>query len=551
MKKTAIFLIAAALMSQICYADSIDSVEYDRLSQRVKVTGSYSNVDIFRPMFVMKINDWDNNLNLMTQCDKVETEGKFSFEILVEGETGEYTIVVNSNVFENALTKKFDYYSSGDIQKVIDKIDSDEVDTSSKFTAIINDTDNFSALGLDKELNDTLSDTAGVYKNMFAAKPFKSYESFLTEYYKNAVEMLVYENKNPKYSVTMLEKHEKETGITDETAYEDYTMMTASDKQLLVSKISGLKEQNDFEKSFNEAVVLTKVKTANTYGDIGAVLTKYKDIVYRDDISAYFSSNNTQAINLFLTGNDYKSITELQGAILTKLQSGGSGNGSGSSSGSSSSSSGSSYTGIPSPSTNNNNISAGSSESKTVYYDIDDVEWAKNAIYALSDRGILNGVDEGMFAPNDSVKREEFVKILVEAFNLNTDVNANVDFSDVQKGAWYEKYINAGVNTKVINGIGNNMFGIGRTITRQDMAVMAYRFACSAGYEFKNSASINNFSDRAVIGDYAKEAISALYSESIITGMSDTAFEPNATATRAQAAVMVYRLLQFTEGGQK
>lgn len=548
MKKTAIFLIVAALMSQTCYADSIDIVEYDRLSQKVKVTGSYSNVDIFKPMFVMKINDGNNKLNLMTQCDKVESEGKFSFEIPLDGETGEYTIVVNSNAFDNALTKRFDYYSSEDIQKVIDKIDSDEVDTLSKFTAVINDTDNFPALGLDKGLNDTLSDTADIYKNMFAAKPFKSYESFLTEYYKNAVEMLVYENKNPKYSVAMLEKHEKETGITDETSYEDYTLMTASEKQLLVSKIAGLKEENDFEKSFNEAVVLTKVKTANTHGDTGAMLMKYKDIVYRDDISAYFSSNNTQAVNLFLTGNDYKSITELQDAILTKLKSGG--KGSGTSSSSSSSSGGSSYTGIPAPSANNN-ASVGSIESKTVYCDIDDVEWAKNAIYALSDKGILNGVGEGMFAPNNSVKREEFVKILVEAFNVNTDVNANVNFSDVQKGAWYEKYINAGVNTKVINGIGNNMFGIGRTITRQDMAVMAYRFACSVGYEFKNSASIDNFSDRAVIGDYAKEAISALYSESIITGMSNSTFEPNATATRAQAAVMVYRLLQFTEGGQK
>ena len=156
-----------------------------------------------------------------------------------------------------------------------------------------------------------------------------------------------------------------------------------------------------------------------------------------------------------------------------------------------------------------------------------------------------------MFAPNNSVKREEFVKILVEAFNVNTYVNANVNFSDVQQGAWYEKYINAGVYTKAINGIGNNMFGIGRTISRQDMAVMAYRFACSSGYKFKNNASIDNFSDRAAIGDYAKEAISALYSESIITGMSDSTFEPDATATRAQAAVMVYRLLQFTEGGQK
>lgn len=541
MKKTAIFLIAAALFTQTCYADSIDSVKYDRVSQKIKVTGSYDDINIFRPMFVMKVEDGEGKLNLMTQYENAETEGKFSFEMPVEGESGEYTVTVNSNALKKALSVDFDYYSSNDIAEIIKVLNKQTEEE--EFKKKINE--NFSALGINSELNEKLSNAGTVYSDMYKEAPFDDIEKFLNSYYKNAVSLLIYENKDSKYSVQMLDEHEKEAGITDEAAYEDYKNMTSAEKETVVSKIAGLKEEDDFEKSFNEAVVLALVKNSNSYGETGNILKKYKDIVYRNDISSYFSKTDPQAINLALTGNDYKNIKEMQDVILSKLKTPSQNGGNGSSGGSS----GGSSSGIPAPS-GNGNIS-GTTQTNTVYTDIDDVEWAKNAIYALSEKGILNGVGEGLFAPNENVKREEFVKILVEAFNIDTNVAADVKFADVEAGAWYEKYINAGVKTGAVKGIGNNMFGVGMTITRQDMAVMAYRFAKSAGTEFNNSSNIDNFSDRAAIADYAEQAISALCSEAVLTGMSDSRFEPQSTATRAQAAVMVYRLLQFTEGGQK
>lgn len=552
MKRTAIFLVAAAMLSQVCYADSIDSVEYDRASQKIKVCGSYDDVNMFRPMFVMKVNDGDGALKLMTQYENAEVEGKFSFEIPVTGETGEYTVTVNSNAFAKALSTKFNYYSAAELAGIIAELNDNKI-TFSEFEEKI--LAHSAELGIDEELNKKLSAPGTVYLNMYGDRPFADIGAFLNSYYKNAVSLLVYEGGDLKYNVQMMDAHKAELGITDEAAYGDYSAMSSEEKETVAAKLAGMSEKNDFEKSFNEAVVLALVKNSNSYGETGKAIKKYESIVKSDDISSYFSKTDTEAIDLALTGNDYSSIKDLRDAIEQNLggsSGGGSTGGNSSSTGGTSggSSGGGSYSGIAAPSGNNGSYSGGA-EISTVYTDIENVEWAKNAIYALSESGILNGVGEGLFAPNQNVKREEFVKILVEAFKIDAAAAPNVGFSDVTAGAWYEKYINAGVMTGAINGVGDNRFGVGQTITRQDMAVMAYRFARYAGVELENSADIGNFSDRGAIASYAAEAISALYSEGIVTGMSDSGFAPLSTATRAQAAVMVHRLLQFTEGGHK
>lgn len=544
MKKLSVVLITSLFLSSICYADSIDRIEYDRVTNKVRVEGRYDRTDIFRPIFVMKVEDEKKTLNLMMQKEYAEEQGKFYFEIPMDGESGEYTITVNSNVFENALTEKFDFYSGKDLLATIERINN-----TTSFEEFKNELEqNAVALGINTELNDRISDLDLVYERMYDKKPFGDIKTLLDEHLKDAVTILVYEKNDLVYCVKMLDEYREEIGIVETEAYEDYQNMTEIEKQFLISKISGLKAQDDFEKSFNEGVILTKVKMANSYGEAGKIIKKYSDIVKNEDISRYFIMADTSKIDLELVGQNYNSISELQKDIYKKLdeKKGNNSSGGGGSSGISGNKSGGGLTVMPSNST----ISY-SGETQYLYNDIESVGWAQNAIYTLSKRGVLNGVGEGKFMPDNNVKREEFVKILVTAFNVETEGVADLSFSDVLPGAWYEKYINAGVNTKAINGIGNNMFGVGKSITRQDLAVMAYRFAKSTGCKFENSASLDSFVDRGAISDYAKEAVQALYSEEIINGMGNSRFEPNQPATRAQAAVIVHRLLDYAEGGQK
>jgi len=175
-----------------------------------------------------------------------------------------------------------------------------------------------------------------------------------------------------------------------------------------------------------------------------------------------------------------------------------------------------------------------------VFNDIDDVSWAKTAILAMSEKGIIAGDGKGNFNPNTSVKREEFVKMLVVAADMHK-ADAKCAFDDVSDGAWYSSYVASAFNNNMVYGISEKAFGVGSDITRQDMAVMCYRAAKNANKLGKVRESVQ-FADESKMSEYAKEAVTALYEAGAINGIGDDLFDPAGTATRAQAAVIIYNL---------
>lgn len=172
-----------------------------------------------------------------------------------------------------------------------------------------------------------------------------------------------------------------------------------------------------------------------------------------------------------------------------------------------------------------------------VFSDIDDVEWAKEAILQLYAHGVIDGREYGKFVPNDTVKREEFAKMLTVAFNMNLKPEA-FEFEDVKEENWCYKYIRTAVAAGITNGTSEKTFGIGENITRQDLCKMVYSALLSCNYKFENSE--NEFSDSEIIAEYAQDAIKALTSIGIISGYEDGFFRPNNFATRAEAAKIIY-----------
>ena len=93
---------------------------------------------------------------------------------------------------------------------------------------------------------------------------------------------------------------------------------------------------------------------------------------------------------------------------------------------------------------------------------------------SLANAGIVSGKGNKKFCPQDFVKREEFVKMLVGAFNVTAE--GSVPFSDVSSNEWYYTYVVSAYNSGMIKGISADIFGTGTNITRQDMAVLIYRY---------------------------------------------------------------------------
>lgn len=171
---------------------------------------------------------------------------------------------------------------------------------------------------------------------------------------------------------------------------------------------------------------------------------------------------------------------------------------------------------------------------KTLFNDITNYDWAKDAIEGLYYAGVINGMDEGVFNPSGSVTREQFCKMVVQLFGvLNYD--AKTTFNDVKPDAWYTPYIASAINAGYIQGQSNEYFGVGESIMRQDMATILYRALGES-----NSSAVLSFTDTDSIAPYAKDAISQLVGLKIINGYEDGTFKPRGTATRAEAAKMIW-----------
>ena len=172
------------------------------------------------------------------------------------------------------------------------------------------------------------------------------------------------------------------------------------------------------------------------------------------------------------------------------------------------------------------------------FVDLEQAVWAQKSIVYLANKGIINGYDGGHFYPNNNITREEFVKIISEAFDL-TDDNANCSFSDVG-GRWSRKYIASVAQWGIVNGISATEFDPTGMLIRQDMAKIIYKIYSMAGYD--ENVESAQFEDQGDISNYAETAVNVLYNAGIVNG-TGTAFEPNALVTRAQAAKIVYNML--------
>lgn len=179
---------------------------------------------------------------------------------------------------------------------------------------------------------------------------------------------------------------------------------------------------------------------------------------------------------------------------------------------------------------------------KNIFNDLASVPWAEKAIVTLRVKGVVSGKTETEFCPGDNITREEFVTLIVNAFAKDAEVIEPV-FEDVASDAWYYEFIQKAKASGLVSGVSENQFGVGANITRQDMAVIIYNAAKLKNVVGNNEPENFPFADDAEISDYAKEAVYTLKTMGIVNGIDSDNFAPKATATRAEAAMMIYNLL--------
>lgn len=170
--------------------------------------------------------------------------------------------------------------------------------------------------------------------------------------------------------------------------------------------------------------------------------------------------------------------------------------------------------------------------------------WAKDEIEVLASREIVKGQGTDTFAPNGQLTRAQFAILISRALNLPKG-QFQGKFSDLTAdGTWAVFEVEAAARAGIITGRPDGTFGPNEKINREQMASMIVR-----AIEYKDKAvladvkPVEAFGDEAKITEYAKDYVQKAAGLGILLGRPDNTFGPKENTTRAQAAVVLYRLL--------
>ena len=285
--------------------------------------------------------------------------------------------------------------------------------------------------------------------------------------------------------------------------------------------------------AFTDALILGGVEGSSVWADVAPFMELLNNADYQ---------NNVYQVSVAVVKNAYDTIDDLNRAVAAAVNAqGGSGTGSG---GTGSSGTGGGTGGGIFGAVSQQELSALAPEQpegtgeRLLFRDVPEGHWAFDSVHYLYWQEIVSGDDNGFFEPDRQVTRAEMLKMLCNAFGLAEENRAS--FSDVPATAWYYGYAGAAAAAGLVNGYDGNL-SPDAYLTREDMAVLVYRFAAYAGVEL--AAASPSFTDAAEISDYALDAVGALSGAGLISGMGDGTFAPQAGSTRAQVAAILYRFI--------
>lgn len=177
------------------------------------------------------------------------------------------------------------------------------------------------------------------------------------------------------------------------------------------------------------------------------------------------------------------------------------------------------------------------------YADVKESDWHYKAVKFAYENGIMQGTGNG-FEPNIDITRAMAVMILWKMQN-SPATDFALCFNDVDADAWYTEAIRWAASENIIAGKNDELFGTNDVITREQLAVILYRYAQHIGIETDaDDADLSAFDDFDSVSDYAVEAVKWAVSLGIISGRSENLLCPQGSATRAETAAMIMRFCE-------
>lgn len=186
-------------------------------------------------------------------------------------------------------------------------------------------------------------------------------------------------------------------------------------------------------------------------------------------------------------------------------------------------------------------------DSDMKFIDVTADKWYYDAVEYVFQKGYFKGTSETTFSPNGTMTRAMFVTVLGRIAGIPENREANTKFTDVKKGSYYAGYVAWASEQGIVLGTSATTFSPNAKVTREQMAVLLFRYAKYAGADVSaDSDALNAFTDAASVSGWAKEALAWATDRKILIGTGN-GLKPRAQATRAQGAQIIFNFSQYME----
>ncbi len=170
------------------------------------------------------------------------------------------------------------------------------------------------------------------------------------------------------------------------------------------------------------------------------------------------------------------------------------------------------------------------------FTDIAEKDWYYSAVQFAVDNQLFYGVSDTDFSPNSNMTRGMLATVLYRLAKEPETTDSNL-FDDVASGQYYTEAVAWAAGKGIVNGYGDGTFGPGNSITREQLAVMLWRYAGSPA----SAGTLDGFNDRDKIHAWAADALAWAVEQKIVSGRGGGILDPIGQATRAEVAAMLMR----------
>ncbi|MEL4106682.1 S-layer homology domain-containing protein [Oscillospiraceae bacterium WX1] len=181
------------------------------------------------------------------------------------------------------------------------------------------------------------------------------------------------------------------------------------------------------------------------------------------------------------------------------------------------------------------------------FRDVSTSAWYYNDVMTIADRHLMSGISLDAFGPDTPLSRAMFVTILGRLAGADVDQTAETGFSDVVADGWSAGYIAWAASEGLVSGGSDGTFRPAAAITREQIAVLLYRFGGLLGYNLDTPDKVTaEYTDISSVSPYAAQAVTWAVNKGILGG-SGGRLNPKSSATRAETAAVLHRFLQLYE----